>query len=771
MQDAIANYISVFLLFTLATAINQTPNTPTDYLFLDCGSSSSSSSNNHQTDTQGRLWASDSDSKHYYYSSSPPNIEDVSSKSIAKEQDSSVPQVPYKTARIFLSKFTYSFPLTPGPKFLRLYFYSATYSNNLNKSDSFFSVTANNFILLNNFSVYLTAYSAIKNPQAQPYFSKEFIINNNQKLINITFNPSPNSYAFINGIEIVSIPENLYISNDDDKPKIFVNNPSNPFFSVTNNTVLENVYRLNVGGPDVLSINDTVSMFRNWKQDLSYIHSYNVGTVPYLPNVKIHYSEDTPAYTAPEIVYTTFRQMDPISYNNTKYNLTWYFPLDSAFYYLVRLHFCSILNEITRENQIVFNIYMNRMIAHTQMDVIHFTGGSKIPKYIDYIIYIEKDSDSLLLELQPSFEINPENYNAMLNGAEIFKLNRSDGSLAGHNPAGPAQNHKPMLSPILRNSEKKVLLDFKAITVSGIVLGLLFCLLSVKFFFIIRRRRTSLKASSGITKASSLPSDLCRHFTIKEIREATGNFDERRVIGFGGFGNVYKGDIDGVIVAVKRLNPSSKQGAKEFFTEIDMLSKLRHVHLVSLIGYCDDNGEMVLVYEYMSREYYRRQQLTEKSDVYSFGVVLFEILCARPALGRNLPKEEVGLANWAQKCCRNGRVEDIIDPNLIGEKVSAVCLKKFVEIGLSCLEDDGGERPSMHDVVGGLEFALELQVNAEETINVCGLETAAISTAFGEGSDDSFSLNFSHTTVLFSSSNGRRSSSRERSDDSDQYYT
>ncbi|XP_030485191.2 receptor-like protein kinase FERONIA [Cannabis sativa] len=865
MQDAIANYISVFLLFTLSTAINQTPNTPTDYLFLDCGSSSSSSSssNNHQTDTQGRLWASDSDSKHYYYSSSPPNIEDVSSKSIAKEQDSSVPQVPYKTARIFLSKFTYSFLLTPGPKFLRLYFYSATYSNNLNKSDSFFSVTANNFVLLNNFSVYLTAYSAIKNPQAQPYFSKEFIINNNQKLINITFNPSPNSYAFINGIEIVSIPENLYISNDDDKPKIFVNNPSNPFFSVTNNTVLENVYRLNVGGPDVLSINDTVSMFRNWKQDLSYIHSYNVGTVPYLPNVKIHYSEDTPAYTAPEIVYTTFRQMDPISYNNTKYNLTWYFPLDSAFYYLVRLHFCSILNEITRENQIVFNIYMNRMIAHTQMDVIHFTGGSKIPKYIDYIIYIEKDSDSLLLELQPSFEINPENYNAMLNGAEIFKLNRSDGSLAGPNPAGPAQNHKPMLSPILRNSEKKVLLDFKAITVSGIVLGLLFCLLSVKFFFIIRRRRTSLKASSGITKASSLPSDLCRHFTIKEIREATGNFDERRVIGFGGFGNVYKGDIDGVIVAVKRLNPSSKQGAKEFFTEIDMLSKLRHVHLVSLLGYCDDNGEMVLVYEYMSRgtlrdhlyktdnppltwkrrleicigaakglhylhtgakhmiihrdvkstnilldekwvakvsdfglsrtgpisasvthvstavkgsfgymdpEYYRRQQLTEKSDVYSFGVVLFEILCARPALGRNLPKEEVGLANWAQKCCRNGRVEEIIDPNLIGEMVSAVCLKKFVEIGLSCLEDDGGERPSMHDVVGGLEFALELQVNAEETINVCGLETAAISTAFGEGSDDSFSLNFSHTTKLFSSSNGR-SSGRERSDDSDQYYT
>lgn len=744
-----------------------------------------------------------------------PDIEAASSESTASEQDSSVPQVPYQTARIFHSKFTYSFPLYPGPKFVRLYFYSATYSG-LDKSDSFFSITANNFILLSNFSASLTA-SAMNPPL--PYFVKEFIINvaNNQKLINITFNPSPSSYALINGIEIVSMPDNLYMTYTDDKPITLVNHNAIPFF-FTNDTALEKVYRLNVGGKDVININDT-GMFRSWIQDLTYYYGYQAGTTPYLPNVTIHYNNATPTYTAPEVVYTTFRQMDPKGENNTKYNLTWLFPVDAMFHYLVRLHFCETLKEITEENQRVFNIYINSMVAELQMDVFHFSHGSKIPMYRDYIVLVE--NDSLKLELQPALESKPVYVNAILNGAEIFKLNQSDGSLAGPNPDFKPpllQNPKPNQVPSKNKSSV-----LKATTIAGAVLGfILLGVLSLIFLFFIHRQR---KTSPGQplwkkTKASSLPSDICRHFTIAEIRAATGNFDERRVIGVGGFGNVYKGDIDGVIVAVKRLNPTSRQGAKEFITEIEMLSKLRHVHLVSLIGYCDDHGEMVLVYEYMSRgtlrdhlyktdnpslpwkrrleicigaakglhylhtgakhmiihrdvkstnilldekwvakvsdfglsrtgpltssvnyvstdvkgsfgymdpEYYKRQQLTEKSDVYSFGVVLFEVLCARPAMARNVSKEEVGLAYWALKCCQNGLVDRIMDPNLQCEMVAAACLKKFVEMAVSCVGENGVERPSMKDVVGGLEFALELQESAEKAISVDGFEITAIS--------------------------------------------
>ncbi|KAM7462745.1 hypothetical protein LguiA_030866 [Lonicera macranthoides] len=101
---------------------------------------------------------------------------------------------------------------------------------------------------------------------------------------------------------------------------------------------------------------------------------------------------------------------------------------------------------------------------------------------------------------------------------------------------------------------------------------------------------------------SSLPSErLGRRFSLAEILLATHNFSNELVLGRGGFGKVYKGVIDNgtVTVAIKRLNEMSKQGAREFWNEIEMLSKFRHSHLVSLIGYCNTGKEMIIVYEYM----------------------------------------------------------------------------------------------------------------------------------------------------------------------------
>ena len=54
-----------------------------------------------------------------------------------------------------------------------------------------------------------------------------------------------------------------------------------------------------------------------------------------------------------------------------------------------------------------------------------------------------------------------------------------------------------------------------------------------------------------------------------------------------------------VVVAIKRLDSMSNQGATEFWAEVEMLSKLRHCNLVSLFGYCNYGKEMILVYEYM----------------------------------------------------------------------------------------------------------------------------------------------------------------------------
>uniref|UniRef100_A0A0V0I6T9 Putative receptor-like protein kinase HERK 1-like n=1 Tax=Solanum chacoense TaxID=4108 RepID=A0A0V0I6T9_SOLCH len=84
------------------------------------------------------------------------------------------------------------------------------------------------------------------------------------------------------------------------------------------------------------------------------------------------------------------------------------------------------------------------------------------------------------------------------------------------------------------------------------------------------------------------------------LQEATNNFDESWVIGVGGFGMVYRGVLcDGTKVALKRYGPRSIQGPAEFLKEIETLSQFRYPYLVSLIGYCNERNEMILIYDYM----------------------------------------------------------------------------------------------------------------------------------------------------------------------------
>ncbi|XP_051118129.1 probable serine/threonine-protein kinase PBL22 [Andrographis paniculata] len=89
-------------------------------------------------------------------------------------------------------------------------------------------------------------------------------------------------------------------------------------------------------------------------------------------------------------------------------------------------------------------------------------------------------------------------------------------------------------------------------------------------------------------------------FTLKELSSATQNFRESNLIGEGGFGCVYKGQLEsGMIVAVKQLNPDGHQGNQEFIVEVLMLSLLHHPNLVNLIGYCADGEQRLLVYQFM----------------------------------------------------------------------------------------------------------------------------------------------------------------------------
>ncbi|CAN6579945.1 unnamed protein product [Malus baccata var. baccata] len=117
-----------------------------------------------------------------------------------------------------------------------------------------------------------------------------------------------------------------------------------------------------------------------------------------------------------------------------------------------------------------------------------------------------------------------------------------------------------------------------------------------------RGRGNSNDSECGRGKGSNGQKNVARSFTFRELAAATKGFREVNLIGEGGFGRVYKGRLDaGQVVAIKQLNHDGVQGFQEFIVEVLMLSLLHHTNLVTLIGYCTDGDQRLLIYEYMPR--------------------------------------------------------------------------------------------------------------------------------------------------------------------------
>lgn len=576
------------------TIVNSKPPSDSDSFVISCGISS-----NVGTDSVGRRWRSD----YTFLTSSTNTI-----NSTAQSQDPSLPsQVPYMSARIFTSPTTYRFLVSPNDRhWLRLHFYPSEYST-LNPSDAYFSVSVNDLTLLNNFSSFITAQAF-----TQAYFIKEFSLLPVQSgELNITFAPSlmhNGTYAFINGIEIISMPEIF-------EPVMLVS--TDQFVDVQNSS-LQTMFRLNVGGQYIAPTNDSGHLSRTWYDDTPYLFGAASGvTFGANDNVTIQYPSDMPHSIAPLDVYGHARSMGPNASVNLNYNLTWVFQVDPNFTYVIRLHFCELI--VTKVNQRVFGIYVNNQTAQEAADVIAWTGSRGVPTYKDYAIYVNDGPGDreLWVALHPSMSTKPEYCDAILNGLEVFKVNDNKRNLAGPNPV-PS-------NMLLTDEAKKHFSNSKtnhAPVIGGVTGGAVGVAFVVAVCCIVYRKRkhyygndtvvrnwlplyvnshTSKSAMSGASSLSTLRQGLCRHFPLPDIIHATKNFNESQIIGVGGFGKVYSGVIDGgTKVAIKRANSSSGQGVLEFRTEIDMLSKLRHKHLVSLIGFCEENGEMILVYDHMA---------------------------------------------------------------------------------------------------------------------------------------------------------------------------
>lgn len=539
---------------------------PSDKYYINCGSSSDFSVGN-------VTYVADRSASKYL--STPQDVLATgNSNSVPSSDDSQL----FSTARIFSGPSKYTFPISQsGRHWVRFHFYPFNYQN-YDMNSAVFSVFSQQTTLLSDFTP--------KNATV-----REYSVNVTSNDLVITFSPSSNSFAYVNAIEVVSVPD-ILISDDAS-----LYNPPGPFSGLVNQA-LETVVRVNMGGSLVTMANDTLG--RTWVPDSNFLTQpslvSNVSKISAVEYPQGGATEDT----APPTVYGTCTTMNSGGDPNSKFNVTWIFQVDPGFQYLLRLHFCDIVS--TSAILLVFNVYIDTFNVIPDLELSTKTFGRlATAKYWDFITPTLGKSNITVSIGPSSLSATP---NAFLNGLEIMKMNDAKNSLAGQ-----------AILPTFSGSKNNL----------GLIVGLCvgipiaFVLVGVLFFCYRRKKKqqyihsrtwvpisvngglshtTGSKFSTATT--ASLGSNMSYRIPFLALQDATNNFDESGVIGVGGFGKVYKGIFnDGTKVAVKRGNPKSQQGLAEFRTEIEMLSQFRHRHLVSLIGYCDEKNEMILVYEYM----------------------------------------------------------------------------------------------------------------------------------------------------------------------------
>ncbi|KAI4964585.1 hypothetical protein ZWY2020_005396 [Hordeum vulgare] len=528
-------------------------------VLINCGSDSA-------TNADARIWIGDSSPSSNFTLSFPGAVATAAPGGQDPYGDL------YKTARLFNASSSYRLAVAPGSYFLRLHF-SQLFANP-GAQEPIFSVAANGLKLLSKFSVHgEISWRDSQINSTSSVIVKEYLLNVTSGKLGIEFAPDEGSLAFINAMEVLPVSGTPIF---DSVNKVGAHGLKGPLS--LDRGGIETMYRLCVGCIDVLPR----------KEDPGF-----------------YVSADDPTL-APLRLYQAARVPTESSVLGKKFNVSWSFNIDPGFDYLVRLHFCEL--EYDKAEQHKFKIYINNKTAAEGYDVFARAGGKNKAFYEDFLDAASPQMDTLWVQLGAESSAGSAAADALLNGMEIFKVSR-DGNLAhptvriGGISGGVS---KPKRSP------KWVLI--------GAASGLIFFIAiigAVYFCFNLQRKKNSSanKAKDNLHGATHTRSPtlrtagafgsnrMGRRFTIAEIRTATLNFDESLVIGVGGFGKVYKGKMeDGTRVAIKRGHTESHQGqgVKEFETEIEMLSRLRHRHLVPLIGYCDEQNEMVLVYEHMA---------------------------------------------------------------------------------------------------------------------------------------------------------------------------
>ncbi|XP_039003666.1 probable LRR receptor-like serine/threonine-protein kinase At1g07650 isoform X2 [Hibiscus syriacus] len=270
-------------------------------------------------------------------------------------------------------------------------------------------------------------------------------------------------------------------------------------------------------------------------------------------------------------LYTTAR-ISPLS-------LTYYGLCLMKGNYTVSLHFAEIIFKNDRSyynlGKRIFDVYIQGVLVLKDFNIQEETGGASKPIVKNFTAVVT--SNTLKIHLYWG-----------------GKGTTGIPSRGMYGPLISAISVVPNFQPPSVVGKKNHLLE---IVVSGTAIAaIVFSLILIGIFW--RRgwlggQNSSEKELRGLDLQTGI-------FSLRQIKAATKNFDAGNKIGEGGFGSVYRGLLsDGTIIAVKQLSSKSKQGNREFVTEIGMISALQHPNLVKLYGCCVEGNQLLLVYEYM----------------------------------------------------------------------------------------------------------------------------------------------------------------------------
>ncbi|KAL0377609.1 UNVERIFIED_CONTAM: Receptor-like protein kinase FERONIA [Sesamum radiatum] len=454
--------IVLLLLCSLNAYISSAADDPTYFtadVSINCGAVGTSSALN------GREWVGDVKPK----LPSLLQLKGSSTTSTAIHKLISAVPVPQQTARISLSQFSYAFHVSPGQKIIRLHFNPATYRGFKGLTD-LFTVEAGPFTLLSNFSASLTADALRLNS-----FAKEFCLNiqENEQLI-LTFSSAASSsrettYAFINGIEIISVPAGLSYFDVGDIGVQVVGQKS--LVHVDHNTALEIVHRLSIKPSPLLSTGDFDGVFPTWAMNKA----------------------------------------------NRSRNETWKVPVDVGFRYLIRLHYSELGLKIAGTDDVVFKVLINEIIAQTNIDIAKGRDENSIPWYRDYMVMMrghkrEGKRDILISLLSYDELIDGK---GLLAGIEVFKLSNPDNNLASPNPLPPQQDSPSWIIHTLLSvlGRTNAMATF-AVTMIALV------------NIIVHKLREIWEAGSSEekNKISARAERLCCRLSLAEIRSAVATF-------------------------------------------------------------------------------------------------------------------------------------------------------------------------------------------------------------------------------------------------------